>query len=731
VENGRSGRRPSDGGDDPTSKKELPTMQGNPVSKRVAALLAAGAMLCLGVVPALAADQAVTIAEDANSYTLDNGIVTAKILKNNGDILSMMYQGADLLTDKSGHAGGYWSHSPAGGQSLEDKVTIDPKTNGGERAEVSIKGISGGKKMGTGPGAAAGGDFPADIEIRWSLGKGDSGIYTYCIFEHQPAYGAATMTEARFCAKLAAYFDWMSVDKDRNKYYPEELPGEDKYVYTAIQSENLAYGWSSTTKHVGMWIVNPTVEYLSGGPTKPEFLCHRDTTAVQAPCVLNYWRSSHYGGANVTVAEGEHWTKVIGPFMLYANSGGDAMALWKEALAKAETERAKWPYGWVDGVDYPHKDQRSTVGGRLVLDDPLAPAGDKGFSGKLMVGLTYPAYTVEVPFTPPAPRGAGAGAFGRGGRGARGARGGAASTSASATVAPPALPSESSAPPQVQFRKTDLTWQTDAKHYEFWAEADAKTGKFEVPDVRPGEYTLYAYADGVLGAFEKADVKVPAGGKPLDLGDLKWTPVREGKQLWEVGTANRTSLEFADADKHFVPDILLQYTKEFPNDVHFAIGKSDPGKDWFYAQIPHNEDGNISIVPFSGVQGTGRATPYEIAFDAASAPKGKATLRLAICGTAARTIEVSVNGKPAGTVSLPQGDGVITRHQVQGIWYERELAFDASLMKQGANTLTLTVPAGPVNNGVIYDYVRLELDENAQPPAAASATAGSSAPSAG
>jgi len=39
------------------------------------------------------------------------------------------------------------------------------------------------------------------------------------------------------------------------------------------------------------------------------------------------------------------------------------------------------------------------------------------------------------------------------------------------------------------------------------------------------------------------------------------------------------------------------------------------------------------------------------------------------------------------------------------------LAFDATLMKKGANVLKLIVPAGPINNGVIYDYVRLELDD--------------------
>ena len=57
------------------------------------------------------------------------------------------------------------------------------------------------------------------------------------------------------------------------------------------------------------------------------------------------------------------------------------------------------------------------------------------------------------------------------------------------------------------------------------------------------------------------------------------------------------------------------------------------------------------------------------------------------------------------------GDGAITRHSIQGLWYEREFSFEAALLKPGANTLTLTVPAGPINNGIIYDYLRLELDK--------------------
>src|SRR5262245_29854766 len=192
----------------------------------------------------------VTLTEDERSWTMSNGIVTARILKRNGDIASMTYKGTELLEFNSGHAGGYWSHDPTGGKDLISKITLDPKTNNGQRAEVSVKGISGGTPMGHGPGAEAGGDFAADIEIRYSMGQGESGVYTYCIFEHMPEYPLAVMTEARYCIKLATLFDWMSVapDEHHNKHYLATLREGDKYVYTTNQYNNPAFGWSSTTK---------------------------------------------------------------------------------------------------------------------------------------------------------------------------------------------------------------------------------------------------------------------------------------------------------------------------------------------------------------------------------------------------------------------------------------------------------------------------------------------------
>jgi rhamnogalacturonan endolyase len=607
----------------------------------------------------------VTVGESETDFTLTNGVLTARVLKKNGDLASLKYGDREMLTDKSGHAGAYWSHDTTGAKELITRITIDPKTNGGARGEVSVKGVSGGIHMGHGPGSAAGGDFPADIEIRYTLGRDDSGIYTYCTFTHLPEYPAAAMTEARFAAKLADTFDWMTVDAKRDQAFPVTLREGDKYIYTAVQFENRTFGWSSTRDRIGFWLVNPSVEFLSGGPTKVEFLCHRDTTPVAAPIVFNYWRSSHYGGALVEVGAGERWSKVIGPFLLYVNTGGDPQALAKDAKARQAKEAAQWPYAWVSGVDYALAADRATVKGQLRIHDPQAPHAK---TPNLRVGLTPAAYT--SPYTRPAMAGA---------------------------------------PGPIGPRQID--WQTDAKHYQFWVVGD-ESGRFSIPHVPAGKYTLRALADGVLGEFARADVTVEPG-KSIDLGELAWKPVRRGKQIWDIGVPNRTATEFAGAQGFNVPEMPLRYAEMFPSDVNFMIGKSDFRKDWFFQHVPHNEDPAAKSLPYRGITTEGRATPYAISFDLASAPRGKAILRLAICGGGAREINVTVNDQPAGKVDRLLVDGAITRHSIQGLWYEREVAFDATLLKSGTNVLKLIVPKGPVNNGVIYDYLRLELDESA------------------
>lgn len=611
----------------------------------------------------------VVLLEDERTYTLSNGIVCAVVAKESGDLVSYKYMGKEMLAtrvDENGnpdlnldppganpnglnrgmtdHQYGFWSHDAMGPRGTRDAVatvTIDPAKTRGTRAEVSIKGISEGRKMGTGPGSRPDGQFAADIDIRFAIEDGESKVYTYCIFTHPESYPSTEIGEARFCSKLAPMFDWMSVDEKVNFHYPADYYAGDKYVYTATQSTNTTFGWSSTTENIGFYVLNPSMEYMSGGPTKVEFMGHRDTNSAAAPCVLNYWRSSHYGGAEVKVAEGEYWDKVIGPFVLYVNSGADTQGLYADAKAQAKIEKAKWPYSWVKAEAYAPARKRSEVSGKLVLNDPHGP---KEFT-VLNVGLAAP----------------------------------------------------------------DMFWQRDAKNYQFWALGNAD-GSFVIPNVREGKYTLYAFADGVLGEYVKTDIEVKAGKTVL--GDLEWTPVRKGEPIFEIGVPNRNGSEFVLGDQFRDPEVAIKYSEMFPNDINYVVGKSDWSKDWPYLHVPHTSRADVKVMPFFGIIGEGKATPYTISFDMLNAPAaGKtATLRLAICGTAAQKLNFSLNGSELGELALKRtGDGPIARHGQHGIWYETEFSFDASKIVAGTNKLVITLPASAMNNGILYDYLRLEI----------------------
>ena len=728
----------------------------------------------LHAAPATAAP--VTLTDNGASWTLDNGIVKATISKNSGYLTSLIYRGFDTGSR------GVWEHTPLGAPEVTNSVTLDPAANNGERAEVSIKGVGGGTFLFT-KGAPGGGTL-CDIELRYSLGRGDSGIYTYSIFNHPASYPAAgTGAEDRFIDSLDRSFDWITVDKDRNML--EAAPTdwgtgvvvhakeqrvmdkgiyknsvEHKYSYSGMQYRTPAYGWSSTKNHVGVWFINPTIEYLSGGPTRIDLDAHFGDNGNPPPIILDYWHSGHYAGAGTRIAAGEEWHKVIGPIFVYCNSLGkpqpttqaeldtlaatagnptvpasftaNANALWQDALAQAKRENSKWPYDWVKGVDYTPLEQRGTVKGQIVLEDPLAPKGSSKKLPHLTVGLTHPdAVAAAAPVLAAAPA-AGA-APGGGPGGFRGFRGGN---------------------PFAALYSGPDSWRHDAKYYQFFNDG-TEDGKFTITKVRPGTYTLHATADGVLGDFAQANITVEPG-KAVDLGKLVWKPVRFGRQLWEIGYPDRAADEFlkGDGQNYWLWGWNLRYALLFPNDLTYTVGKSDWHKDWFFEEVPHAT--NLSFVnpeakdpanqrfgwvkaesltqypqtdqtgPWR-VYGRGRETVWTVKFNVAKPVKGLAALRVALAGVDGlrNGLGVAVNGQSVGAVgdgSNPDNARLIRTNAIRyntdkGLWQERTLKFDAALLKPGENTITFTVPAGDLESGVVWDYLRLELNEKAKAPA--------------
>jgi rhamnogalacturonan endolyase len=674
----------------------------------IAMALAAPGLRAAGAAPVIAKPAAtapVTITDNGTTWTMDNGIVKLTILKASSGIQSLVYHG---VTVAGGHEN--WEQVPA--RPATPSITIDPASNGGQRGEVAIKGASSGR---------------IDIEVRYTMERGVSGFYTYAQYIHPAANATAGFGENRFILEsMNPTFDWLSVDKDRNQLMitDQDLRSgtvihakeqriiaagnyknsvEHKYTYCGLMYRLPAYGWSSTKDHIGVYFINPTTEYIGGGAEKMDLVCHMSGT------LLDYWTSGHYGGgAGNSVPQGQDWTKVVGPIFVYLNAlespkdpsqaeldtlaatqgnptvpatlHDNSLALWNDAMAKAKEVEAAWPFDWVSGVDYPHKSERGNVTGQVVLNDPQAASTKLP---NLTIGLAHPDYT--------------------------GTGGAFANRSGNGNL---------------------VTWQHDGNYYEFWNQGN-EDGTFKITNVRPGKYTLHAFADGVLGEYAKTDITVEAG-KDIDLGKLDWKPVRNGKQVWEIGYPSRNGGEFFKGDEYWRWGWGMRYALLFPNDIVYTVGKSDWHKDWFFEEVPHATNlgfvnpaakdpanqafGWVNLPTAPGQDmwrdwGRGRETTWTVKFNLDHAPKGTATLRVSLGGADSTTLTIGVNGQTAGSIR-PVSTNALRYNTDRGVWREYSQPFNGTFLKAGENEMTLTVPAGDLTSGVCYDYLRLELDEN-------------------
>ena len=77
-------------------------------------------------------------------------------------------------------------------------------------------------------------------------------------------------------------------------------------------------------------------------------------------------------------------------------------------------------------------------------------------------------------------------------------------------------------------------------------------------------------------------------------------------------------------------------------------------------------------------------------------------------------LAIGVNGQTVGTIH-PIATNALRYNTNKGVWYQYIQKFDAALLKSGANEMTFTVPAGDVTTGVVWDYVRLELNDGSKP----------------
>lgn len=291
----------------------------------------------------------------------------------------------------------------------------------------------------------------------------------------------------------------------------------------------------------------------------------------------------------------------------------------------------------------------------------------------------------------------------------------------------------------------DNVFDTDA--YQYWAELDAR-GRASIPMVKAGEYRLTIYADGVFGEYTQDGVQVLAG-KTKSV-KVKWTEETAGKELWRIGTPDKSSGEFRhgyarDTEHAMKPEeyriywAKYDYVDDFPEGVRFVVGESDEAKDFNYVHWSVFGGRANSLRPEAYV-GTGEVNNWTVAFDLSSSQlkkKNTATLTVQLAGakTAAGNTDVynasephanlaytvSVNGVDLKPWVIPyyQSSSCAVRSAVVCYNVRHKFVFDAGLLGKGENEVVLSLPWNavdyesavlPASVYVQYDALRLEVE---------------------
>ena len=608
----------------------------------------------------------VTVTDNGTTFSLKNGFVQATITKSTGQIETLIYNGEDILA--GGYNGGafYWSWNMPNYQNPANctySLTTDPHSNNFNYAEVKLHMAWNGSA-----GTAA-----MDVDIYYSLKRDVSGIYAAAKLSHPETYPLNPGGEWRMASYPGSIFNWMSVDSLRNQLMPTAadeaatvaVPGapaevlrlttgtfanhyECKYDYSADFGDLDCWGWSSTAKNMGVWMTMPSREYYPGGPMKRELMCHTN------PVLLNMLGGTHYGmGSDGVIAAGENWEKLFGPFLIYCNKvpAGTAnapMALWADAIGASKAEQAQWPYSWFTEPTYVKAAGRGTVTGKLVITDPTVPTIS---AANMWIGVAIP-------------------------------------------------PSSTTGVSDFQL------W---SKNYQFWVKTDS-AGNFTIPNVLPGVYNIYAFGPAAAGQMTKTAYVTVTAGATTALGNVNWTPYREGSTVWEIGIPDRTAKEFKHGTDWWVGGIypgtnwakFMDYPTEFPNGITYTIGQSNRATDWNFVQ-PYNVVAEMNQTA---------APEWKVKFNLAADPAtgSNSSVYVAAASSFSGPLFVKVNGTnittPTTGVSFPNSANATIRKGIHGAFGDLRFSFPSSLLHAGDNEISFTERKS--GGDIQYDYIRLE-----------------------
>ena len=610
------------------------------------------------------------ITEYASYIILDSGPLQARIDKGSSNIESLIVNGVETLATSnsanSGRVGTYYDFTSQypDGAFLFEKIggtTFSIKEETEDYIDVSFKR----------PYDPSSRPTPCDVDIHYVLKKNDTGIYTYSILNHKAEYpdfslgswrqvfwiandGTNYLTENIYVTEKKSWempnlFDWSQAEDSGIAEFSKLTTGvqagqyDGKYEYCENLYELPVYGHASDVNSIGSWAVFGSHEFFPAGPTSHDLnaaagIIHIDMTNV------------HYNSRQNFIPNGEEWSKIYGPYLWYTSEKPTGDENWADAKARAEQDRAEWPFSWLtDTPEYPLADGRGNIVGNFSITDSAKPEMD---GSDAWIGVT------EL--------------------------------------------SDGS----------DDDWQFEDRNYQYWVKTDA-FGNFDIKHVRPGTYTLFAFKDGEIDEYRKENVTVTAGGTN-NLGNLNWNITRNnGNLVWEIGVPNRTTTDFKFGDlteEYQSGDLVYSegyaeysFKDYFPNPIEYNIAD----KNWSEV-LPYAHTKYIKA------DGSRDAWNWNLNFDLTGTipASGNAKLTIAFASVDYAQFWLYANESAVFQTYLqvPAGGNALVRQSNHAKYGIQTFDIPYDKLKLGENTIRLLMPSNQNPSHLMYDYICLEGD---------------------
>ncbi|UDF03142.1 polysaccharide lyase family protein [Asticcacaulis sp. AND118] len=334
-------------------------------------------LLLLGVMPAAAQ---VTATRVEGRLTLNNGLVEA-VIDANGDVVSfrdlrdgaveMVQKGQKLYWDANAEAlGPTITPAPKKGYYRPNPQTTTVELTTATAALADVKITSGPTEH-----------FPFKAERHYVMKDGLPGLYAYVVFRHPADQPAARLWQTRFVLRTSPdVFNAWTISRNNLIRIPRaevtqklmdatfrlaDGTVKTKYLNSVYWGDVSAYGTLAVEadRSRGIWMIEASPEYHNGGPIKQGQTVHDDV-------LLRVLQSAHFGAKSVDVQAGEDWSKVYGPFLIYANPASTPNRLWFDIDRQLAVEKAQWPYDFVSAPEYARK--RGTLTGEVRLNGAAA-----------------------------------------------------------------------------------------------------------------------------------------------------------------------------------------------------------------------------------------------------------------------------------------------------------------------------------------------------------------------